>query len=543
MKSGLLSVTKRLLLRETCSSGVLKPLFTAALRKQSTFVASSQPKIQLGTCLNNIETYNSKINAFSSVTDRATLLHIESQKKAEVSAESPLEGLPIAVKANFCTKDFPTTCGSNMLKDFTSPYDASVVQYIKDSGGIIIGKTNMDEFGMGSANTFSAHGITYNPATLKLGGNSSLVDLDEDLLRVAGGSSGGSAAAVAADMCFAALGSDTGGSVRLPASYCGVVGFKPSYGRCSRYGLISYANSLDTVGILAKSVDSVEKVYDVISRYDARDPTAIPTEIRTQIDEDRAKLDLFNSPGLEGLRVGVPEEYYVEELTQPSLDTWKRSIEFLRSEGATIVPVSCPYTPYALSAYYILAPAEASSNLARYDGVRYGHRDCENVPKAGELYSKTRDEGFGPEVQRRILLGTYVLTANAYDQYFLQAQKIRRLIQEDFNQVFALPNRLSPTSASTKKHTNADVHVLITPAAISTAPLVKDYQATKNPVDAYVNDVMTIPPSLAGIPAITVPFGISDVDGHPIGVQLLSQYGDEKTLLKVAAHLEAGKQA
>ncbi|KAK9723358.1 Trimeric GatFAB AmidoTransferase(AdT) complex subunit, variant 3 [Basidiobolus ranarum] len=494
MNTSLLSVSKRLLSRESCSHALFKTFSKTTTRRHGSIVKSSNFE-QMETYFNNIDTYNLKINALTSVAKKTGLLEELENQQTQVTSKPHLEGLPIAVKANFCTQDFPTTCSSNMLKDFTAPYDASVVEYIKEAGGLIIGKTNMDEFGMGSANTFSAHGITYNPATLKLRNDSS-IELNEENSRVAGGSSGGSAAAVATDMCFAALGSDTGGSVRLPASYCGVVGFKPSYGRCSRYGLVSYANSLDTVGILAKSVDNVEKVYDVISKFDSRDPTAIPVDMRTKIDENRLKLDLFKTEGLQGLRVGVPEEYYVEELTQPSLDTWEKSIEYLRSQGATIVPVSCPYTRYALSAYYVLAPAEASSNLARYDGVRYGHRDCENIPKPGELYSKTRDEGFGPEVQRRILLGTYVLTANAYDQYFLQAQRIRRLIQEDFNKVFALPNLLTPGYSDDQSGPN--VHVLITPAAISTAPLVKDYQTSNNPVDAYVNDVMTVPPSLAG---------------------------------------------
>ncbi|CAG8797857.1 29412_t:CDS:2, partial [Racocetra persica] len=421
---------------------------------------------------------------------------------------------------NFCTKELPTTCGSKMLKNFISPFNATVVDLLQDAGAIMIGKTNMDEFGMGSANMYSAFGPVYNP-------------IDQER-RVAGGSSGGSAAAVASGMCFASLGSDTGGSIRLPASYCGVIGFKPSYGQCSRWGLVAYASSLDTVGIITRNVLDTQLIYDIISKYDEKDPSSLPPKLRS-INASLASFNKTNSTNLSELRVGIPQEYYVSELSDPIKSLWKQGISLLRSHGATIVSVSCPSTKYALPAYYILAPAEASSNLARYDGVRYGYRSDMDSNKNDELiYAHTRNEGFGEEVKRRILLGTYTLTAGCYDNYFLCAQKIRKMVQSDFDSVFRRPNPLHliknelslynrnddeilEISDQLRKKNNG-VDVIMTPVAISTSPKAKDSHSssflsnsssctstddTRNLdgdnsfVNAYVNDIFTTPANLA----------------------------------------------
>ncbi|KAF0544245.1 amidase signature enzyme [Gigaspora margarita] len=419
-----------------------------------------------------------------------------------------------------------------------------------------------------SANMYSAFGPAYNPHTII---SDQKEPIDQEL-RVAGGSSGGSAAAVASGMCFASLGSDTGGSIRLPASYCGVIGFKPSYGQCSRWGLVAYASSLDTVGIITRNVHDAQLIYDIISKYDEKDPSSLPPKLRS-INSSLASFDKTNSnfTDLSKLRVGIPQEYYVSELSDPIKSLWKRGISLLRSYGATIVSVSCPSTRYALPAYYILAPAEASSNLARYDGVRYGHRsDMDSKQDEKLLYTHTRSEGFGEEVKRRILLGTYTLTAGSYNNYFIYAQRIRKMVQSDFDYVFRRPNPLHlvknessfcncnndeifEISNKLRKESHG-VDVIITPVAISTSPKVKDSLSSSflsnsdntkslddSFVNAYVNDVFTIPANLAGIPAISVPFGISPIDGFPIGLQLMTQYGDEHTLFYISKVLENNK--
>ncbi|CAO3591234.1 unnamed protein product [Absidia cylindrospora] len=452
--------------------------------------------------------------------------------------------MPIAVKDNFCTSTLPTTCGSNMLKDFMSPYDATVVELMSQAGAKLIGKTNMDEFGMGSANIYSDSGPVKNPWDYK--SNHTALD-DPSQMRVAGGSSGGSAAAVAMNMCTVALGSDTGGSVRLPAAYCGVVGYKPSYGQLSRNGLVAYANSLDTVGLLGQSVQDISAVYNVISRYDEKDPTSIPVDLRTKIVEQENELlqnwQVSVAGDLSGLRVGIPNEYYVDQLSSEVLDTWRNGIQSLRERGASIVPVSLPHTKYALPAYYIIALAEASSNLARFDGVRYGHHS-QNASGTDLIYADTRAEGFGSEVQRRILLGTHVLTAGTYESHFLPAQQARRMIVNDFNKVFLPKNKLIRNDTTTLgDDVPQQVHVLLTPSSISTAPTLQDSLPTQSKdshgvVDAYVNDVMTVPASLAGLPAITVPFGRSATNGYPIGLQLIGQYGYDRFLLDISARIE-----
>ncbi|CAG8591673.1 11180_t:CDS:10 [Diversispora eburnea] len=458
------------------------------------------PTTLVQDCLSRLKKYNAQVNAFIEVQKEEVILQKAREAENRINEginNKSLDGIPIAYKDNFCTQDLTTTCGSNMLRNFTSPFNATVVELLRDAGSIIIGKTNMDEYGMG------AFGPVYNPHKI-ISDQESNIDKYEK--RVAGGSSGGSAAAVASGMCFAALGSDTGGSVRLPASYCGVIGFKPSYGLCSRWGLIAYANSFDT------------------------DSTSLSPKLRAfnSLISRNSPLNKNNPLDLGGLRVGVPKEYMVSELSEPIIKLWRKGISFLKSQGAKIISVSCQNTKYALSTYYILAPAEASSNLARYDGVRYGYQsekdssqlinDNDNDNEdTGLLYANTRDEGFGIEVKRRIMLGTFTLTTGSYENYYLRAQKIRKLIQLDFNKVFQ------------------GVDVLITPVTISISPKISDYN-NDNFLNFYVNDIFTIPANLVGIPAISIPFG--KLHDYPIGLQLMSQYGDDLTLFKVAKILE-----
>ncbi|CAG8825468.1 24333_t:CDS:2, partial [Gigaspora margarita] len=541
-------------------------------------------------CFSQISKYNTRLNAFIKVQNENVALEKARETDDRFNKgiiKGPLDGIPITYKDNFCTKELSTTCGSNMLKNFISPFNATIVDLLQDSGAIMIGKTNMDEFGMGSANMYSAFGPAYNPHTI-ISDQKDPIDQEP---RVAGGSSGGSAAAVASGMC---------GSIRLPASYCGVIGFKPSYGQCSRWGLVAYASSLDTVGIITRNVHDAQLIYgslnyelrifannalemqfisipsffsDIISKYDEKDPSSLPPKLRS-INSSLASFDKTNSnfTDLSKLRVGIPQEYYVSELSDPIKSLWKRGISLLRSYGATIVSVSCPSTRYALPAYYILAPAEASSNLARYDGVRYGHRsDMDSKQDEELLYTHTRSEGFGEEVKRRILLGTYTLTAGSYNNYFIYAQRIRKMVQSDFDSVFRRPNPLHLVKnelssfyncnndeifeiSNKLRKENHGVDVIMTPVAISTSPKVKDSLSSSflsnldntkslddSFVNAYVNDVFTIPANLAGIPAISVPFGISPIDGFPIGLQLMTQYGDEHTLFYISKVLENNK--
>ncbi|KAJ3336690.1 Trimeric GatFAB AmidoTransferase(AdT) complex subunit [Gonapodya sp. JEL0774] len=453
------------------------------------------------------------------------------------SPKSLLDGVPIALKDNFCYRgSLPITCASSHLRNHHSPYTSTPVLRLLNAGAVILGKTNMDEFAMGSASVHSAFGKVVNP--IGVGADS---DLTVSEPKVAGGSSGGSAAAVASGMCYAALGSDTGGSVRLPASYCGIVGFKPSYGRISRWGLVSYSSSLDTVGIMARTVGCVAAVYDLIKGGDVLDMTSWDGDVGSVSGRTRHP-ELRDPDDLTGIVVGVPEEYLPTELSLPSLSTISAALTHLTLHGATIVPVSLPHTRHALSAYYIIAPAEASSNLARYDGVRYGDRQRKDQD-GGTWYAETRTAGFGEEVRRRVLLGTFVLTESSYHSYFLHSQRFRRLVQLDFDRVFRLPNPLhgpwhAPCTHSTK------VDVLLTPASLGPAPALSSYPPT-DPVSEYVNDVATIPASLAGLPACVVPFGKvgkggGEWAGMPIGVQVLGQYMDEETVLRVASVVEKG---
>ncbi|KAF2145072.1 uncharacterized protein K452DRAFT_295625 [Aplosporella prunicola CBS 121167] len=488
-------------------------------------------------CLANQATHKA-LNAFIVCADPADVVSkIEHAETLPASAQGPLSGKLIAVKDNICTTDLPTTCASGILQAFTSPYDATVVQKLREAGGVVAGKTNLDEFGMGSHNVNSFFGRAQQ------------VDRAGNAVS-AGGSSGGSAVAVATQQCWAALGTDTGGSVRLPAAYTGIVGFKPSYGLVSRWGVVAYANSLDTVGVLARDTAAARRVYDAIRRHDARDPTSLPLRSRRRILEALAAL-----PRHRRLRIGVPADYNIAELAPAVRGAWARALARLAQAGHAVRPVALPSTHHALSAYYVLAPAEASSNLARYDGVRFGSRAAgpDGAPD-GALFSRTRGAGFGAEVQRRVLLGAYSLSAAAMDNYFIQAQRVRRLVQRDFDAVFAAPNPLlEPEEAAQRQSVAttttieggdedaAGVDVLVCPTAPSLPPNIAELEKQQSPVDAYMNDVFTVPASLAGLPAMSVPVR-AEGEEHKAGIQVISQYGHDDVVFEVARMIEEGEE-
>lgn len=437
-----------------------------------------------------------------------------------------MQGKIIAVKDNIVTFDQPTTAASSILSGFTSPFDATVVKLLRNAGATISSKANLDEFGMGSHSQNTATGPVISPFTRN----------GEPLSP--GGSSGGTAVAVAIGEVWAALGTDTGGSVRLPAAYCGVVGFKPSYGLLSRWGVIQYANSLDTVGVLARTASDAGIVFRGLSVHDSNDPTSLSAKVRERMTSQR-------KPNLSALRIGVPAEYNIDEMTAPVRETWSRTLRLLQDSGHTLVPVSLPTTHQALSAYYVLAPAEASSNLAKYDGVRYGRRaqgsDArpeENLP----LYARTRGEGFGEEVKRRILLGAYALSSEAIDNYFIQAQKVRRMVQEDFNRVFALQHPMLEIGEGS----GADgVDVLLTPTAPTLPPTLAELER-QTPLESYMLDVFTVPASLAGLPALSVPVQLQvetrkaeyEHNVQSVGMQVVGQFGSDETVLEVGKLLE-----
>ncbi|KAF1921243.1 amidase signature domain-containing protein [Ampelomyces quisqualis] len=476
----------------------------------------------------------SNLNAFVSRIDSKVLVerakNLQLNQNGEADPKS-LYGMPIAVKDNICTKELATTAASGMLQNFHSPYDATVVKLLQDEGAMIVGKTNMDEFGMGSHSTHSHAG----PVEMQRyrGERSS-----------AGGSSGGSALAVASAQCWAALGTDTGGSVRLPAAYTGVVGFKPSYGLLSRWGVIAYANSLDTVGIMSSNAIRITQVFNPLNVYDPQDPTSLPPATRTRIEEKK------KAPP-PSLRIGIPLDYNIETLDPIVRHTWLRALKAMEAQGHTLHPVRLPATQHALSAYYVLAPAEASSNLAKYDGVRYGSR-AEGVDGTSDsvLFAKTRGQGFGSEVQRRILLGAFSLSAQAIDNYFIQAQKVRRLVQQDFDNVFAKANPLKHQDASSGVKKGVDV--LLCPTAPTLAPGSVEVE-NQDSLQAYMNDVFTVPASLAGLPAISVPIHIPDEERAAIhgyheikesaGMQLIGQYGDDHVVLSAASSLQSAMKS
>ncbi|KAN0082998.1 Amidase signature domain containing protein [Elaphomyces granulatus] len=513
-------------------------------------------------CLANQKAY-SNLNAFiTPLQQHSSGLWWECVRDADRRREtgksrSLLDGRLIAIKDNICTRSLPTTCASGILDRFVSPFDATVVETLENAGAVVAGKTNLDEFGMGSHSTYSRFGPVKN----------SRWDGDEPLS--AGGSSGGSAVAVATNQCYAALGTDTGGSVRLPAAYTGTVGFKPSYGRISRWGVVAYANSLDTVGILARKTSVIRDVFKILNQHDDRDPTSLSPRSRSRIASYFTSPPLSNRLASRPLRVGVPIEYNISELASSVRHVWLNALAHLEELGHTIHPVSLPATKLALSAYYVLAPAEASSNLAKYDGVRYGTRaegkDGRDGPD-GYLYARTRGQGFGAEVKRRILLGAFSLSADAMDNYFIQAQKVRRLVQADFDAVFDAQNPLLAASSipvglqdrgsqeGQKKASTVDV--LIAPTAPSIPPHLSslvDKTDSLSSLDAYLNDVFTVPASLAGLPAISIPvcrtaaissppennLEVSEIDN--VGLQIIGQFGDDELVLKVGEMLENQK--
>ncbi|KAF8316650.1 amidase signature enzyme [Clavulina sp. PMI_390] len=527
------------------------------------------PKRLLSTaeCLRNVEMFDGGpggVNAF---------VVAKSQADIQTSPSGPLSGIALAVKDNICTSDLPTTCSSNALKDFHPPYESTAVSLLREAGADIIGKTNCDEFGMGSLNVYSSHGSVVNPFAAD-----SSIDWKAREQRSAGGSSGGSAAAVAQNMCYAALGTDTGGSVRLPASYCGVAGLKPSYGLISRWGVVSYADSLDCVGILARDVSRIRRVFDVVSTHDAKDPTSIAPDLRSaarshsQERIDQLQQNASASP-LSGLRVGIPKEYFPSELDEKVKQRFQHTVSLLRRLGANVRSISLPSTQYALSAYYVIASAEASSNLARYDSIQYGSHtpSPKTTPLASvaEGYARTRSAAFGPEVLRRILLGTYALTADAFDNYFLQAQRVRNLVRADFDSVFLAPNVLNTTDNLTSSNSRNEssriaqtiasrltngVDLIIHPSAIQSAPLLDSSSSSTNSpsaqenaesLNSYLQDVLTVPASLAGIPSLSVPMtSTPDVAGRgkkewPVGISISGQWGSENLVMHVGEALEA----
>jgi aspartyl-tRNA(Asn)/glutamyl-tRNA(Gln) amidotransferase subunit A len=440
------------------------------------------------------------LNAFVTETpDKALAMAEDSDRRIAKGEARPLEGLPLAIKDLFCTKGVRTTAGSNILSNFIPPYESTVSQNLWDAGAVMLGKTNMDEFAMGSSNETSFFGGVTNPWRAK-SSNQKLVP---------GGSSGGSATAVSGNLCLAATGTDTGGSIRQPAAVTGTVGIKPTYGRCSRWGIVAFASSLDQAGPMTRTVRDSAIMLKHMASVDSKDSTSVDIPV----PDYEATLE----NGVKGLRVGIPKEYRIDG-APPEIDAlWEKGAEWLRAQGAEIVEVSLPHTKYALPAYYIVAPAEASSNLARYDGVKFGHRTKQPVHDIIEMYEKSRAEGFGAEVQRRILIGTYVLSAGYYDAYYTRAQKIRTLITRDFTEAY-------------KK-----CDVLLTPA--TPGPAFAIGEKTADPVSMYLNDVFTVTVNLAGLPGLAVPAGLT-ADGLPLGLQIIGKAFDEATVLRVGRSIE-----
>jgi aspartyl-tRNA(Asn)/glutamyl-tRNA(Gln) amidotransferase subunit A len=446
-------------------------------------------------CFRRIAHLDGEINAFLTLDRENALARARELDRGRGSldpARHPLAGVPLAVKDNLCTRGLRTTCASRILEGFVPPYDAHVVELLRRAGAVILGKTNLDEFAMGSSTENSAFGPTRNPW---------------DTARIPGGSSGGSAAAVAAGLCAASLGSDTGGSIRQPAACCGVVGLKPTYGRVSRYGLVAFASSLDQIGPFSRTVEDAAILLKAIAGHDRRDSTSAPLPV----PDYRAALGA--GPG--GLRIGLPAEYFQEGISPEVERAVREAIGVLRDLGASVEEISLPHTGYAVATYYLLATAEASSNLARYDGVRYGHRAAGTGDLAA-MYRETRREGFGAEVKRRIMLGTYALSAGYYDAYYRKAQKVRTLIRQDFDRAFAR------------------VDLVVAPTAPTTA--FRLGEKTGDPLQMYLSDIYTIPVNLAGLPAVSIPCGFAA--GLPVGLQVLGPPFGEERVLAVAHHLE-----
>ncbi len=440
------------------------------------------------------------LNAFTTKTAEIALTQAKAADERMAHGQAkPLDGIPVAVKELFCTKGVRSTACSHILNGFVPPYESTVSAKLQAAGGVMIGKTNMDEFAMGSANITSYDGNVISPWKAK-GSNKDLVP---------GGSSGGSAAAVSARMAMGALGSDTGGSIRQPAAFTGIVGIKPTYGRCSRYGMIAFASSLDQAGVFTRTVEDAALMLKEVCGFDAKDSTSVPYEV----PDFAASL----GQSVKGLKVGIPKEYRVEGMPSEIDALWQQGIDWLKDAGAEVMEVSLPHTHYALPTYYIIAPAECSSNLARYDGVRYGLRVMEAGDSIHDMYEKTRAAGFGAEVKRRIMIGTYVLSAGYYDAYYKKAQRVRTLIANDFKAAFD------------------KVDVLLTPTAPSAAFAIGEKM--DDPVAMYLNDVFTVPASLAGLPGISIPAGLSS-EGLPLGLQLIGRAFDEETVFRASHALE-----
>ena len=443
---------------------------------------------------NRIDQVEGKVHAYISLLREDALRGAAgADQKIQEGAGGELCGIPVALKDILCTKGVKTTCGSRILQNFIPPYDATVVEALRRAGAVFVGKANMDEFAMGSSTETSYFGVTRNPWALD---------------RILGGSSGGSAAAVAADECIASLGSDTGGSIRQPAALCGVVGMKPTYGRVSRFGLIAFASSLDQIGPFTKDVEDCAIMMNVIAGYDPKDSTSVPQDV----PDYRA----FLNRDIAGWTVGIPREYFRDGMDPEVSAAVKKAIAVVEDQGARCIDISLPHTDYCVAVYYIVAPAEASSNLARYDGVKYGYR-AENCRDLLDMYKKTRSEGFGAEVKRRIMLGTYALSSGYYDAYYKKASQVRARIKEDFAEAFKRCD------------------VILTPT--SPTPAFKIGEKTEDPLQMYLSDIFTISANLAGIPGISVPCGYSG-RGLPVGVQFLAGHFEEGKLLQIAHNYE-----
>ncbi len=467
------------------------------LKQSSELIKSKElsPVELTQSVLDRIEKLDNSLNSYITVLSESAL---SSSKQAEDDIASgkyigPLHGVPISLKDIFLLKDVPATCGSKMLENFIAPYNATVTQKLLDSGAVVVGKNNMDEFAMGSSCETSYYGAVKNP-------------WDTD--RVPGGSSGGSASATAAMLSIASVGTDTGGSIRQPASLCGVVGMKPTYGRVSRYGMIAFASSLDQAGPLTQTVEDTAIILNAISGHDTADSTCVDIPV--------PDFTVALTQDIKGIKLGIPKEYFIDGLDAEVNDATQKAIAVLEGLGAEIVEISLPHTEYAVSTYYIIAPSEASSNLARYDGVKYGYRSS-NADSLHDMYVNTRAEGFGAEVKRRIMLGTYALSAGYYDAYYLKAQQVRTLIKKDFDQAFT------------------EVDAIVAPTSPETA--FKIGEKTDDPLKMYLSDVLTIPCNIAGLPGISVPCGISSA-GLPIGLQIIGKLFDEETVLRVAHNFE-----
>ncbi|WP_018130809.1 Asp-tRNA(Asn)/Glu-tRNA(Gln) amidotransferase subunit GatA [Effusibacillus pohliae] len=465
-------------------------ILDASIRELHTKIRRKEikPSELAEAAIRRIEETDEQIKAYLTVTAEQAIEHAKKLDKLPEGELPLLYGIPGAIKDNMCTEGVKTTCASRILANYIPPYTATAVKKLEEQEYVLVGKTNMDEFAMGSSNENSAFFPTKNP-------------WDPD--RVPGGSSGGSAATVAAGQVPFSLGSDTGGSIRQPASYCGVVGMKPTYGLVSRFGLVAFASSLDQIGPFARNVEDTAIVLQAIAGYDKLDSTSANVEIPDYLSALTGDI--------KGLRIAMPKEYFAEGLDPEVAERVKEAIKLLESQGATVEEVTLPHTKYAIACYYLIAPAEASSNLARYDGVRYGVRaeDAENLI---DMYKKTRAQGFGPEVKRRIMLGTYALSSGYYDAYYLRAQKVRTLIKQDFDKVFE------------------KFDVVVSPTAPTVA--FKAGEKVNDPMTMYLNDIFTIPVNLAGLPGISVPCGLAQ--GMPVGLQIIGKAFDESTVLKVA---------